>query len=372
MPSKRNAILIICPYPECIAPGQRFRFEQYLPALAAAQYSIKIAPFLDAATMRVLYKKGHYLRKFAGVLLGFIRRSFLMFSIYKYGTVFLYREASPVGPPIFEYILFMSGVRTIYDFDDAIFLARASKANKIAMFLKCAWKVSYISARANRVSVSNPYLESWVRAKNDNVTLLPTTVDLAYHVPNDAKKSVVGRKIVVGWTGSHSTVVYLQIVQDAIVQLSNEFDFEFLVICDVDPALLQIKNYRYLPWRLESEISDLNQIDIGLMPIPDGEWERGKIGFKAMQYSAMGAVSVVSDTGSGNEVVEHGKTGFVISNTTEAWKTSIQYLLENPQCVEKMSREARTYIDSKYSVRVNTPIFLSLFDITQAPSEVTS
>jgi len=369
---KRKKILILCPYALQRAPGQRFRFEQYVQCLEENGCDVIIAPFLSAHAHTFLYKSKYFLRKSLAVLQGYCGRLKLLFSIRKFDYVFIYREAAPLGPPVFEYLVFLIGKTVVYDFDDAIFLPRASKANKITMFLKCAWKVSYISARANRVSVCNPYLVSWVTAKNDNVTLLPTTVDLAYHIPNDAKKSVVGRKIVVGWTGSHSTVAYLQIVQDAIVQLSKEFDFEFLVICDVDPELLGVKNCRYIPWRLESEISDLNQIDIGLMPVPDGEWELGKVGFKAIQYSAVGAVSVVSDTGSGNEVVEHGKTGFVISNTTEAWKTSIQYLLENPQCVEKMSREARTYIDRKYSVRVNTPVFLSLFDITQAPSEATS
>jgi len=370
--NKSMSILIMCPYPLGAAPSQRFRFEQYLGVLRNNNFYVCVQPFLSQDAMQILYKKGHLFRKSLGTIIGFARRLAIVSSAMQYDYIFIHREAAPVGPPIIEFLLVKLGARIVYDFDDAIFLPRASKANKIMLFLKCAWKVSYISTRANRVSVCNPYLVSWVTAKNDNVTLLPTTVDLAYHIPNDARKSVVGRKIVVGWTGSHSTVAYLQIVQDAIVQLSKEFDFEFLVICDVDPALLQVKNYRYIPWRLESEISDLNQIDIGLMPVPDGEWELGKVGFKAIQYSAVGAVSVVSDTGSGNEVVEHGKTGFVISNTTEAWKTSIQYLLENSHCIETMGREARIRVDRKYSVRVNTPIFLSLFDITQAPSEATS
>ena len=370
--NKSKRVLILCPYPLEAAPSQRFRFEQYLNVLRVHHCIVVVQPFLSLSTMQILYKKGYLCRKIFGTIIGFVRRFRMLASAMRYDFIFIHREAAPIGPPIIEFLLLKLGARIVYDFDDAIFLPRASEANKITLFLKCAWKVSYISARANRVSVSNPYLVNWASAKNDKVTLLPTTVDLAYYIPNDAKKSIVSRKIVVGWTGSHSTVAYLQIVQDAIVQLSKEFDFEFLVICDVDPALLWVKNYRYVPWCVESQVSDLNQIDIGLMPVPAGEWELGKVGFKAIQYSAVGAVSVVSDTGSGNEVVEHGKTGFVISNTTEAWRTSIQYFLENAHCIETMGREARIRVDRKYSVRVNTPIFLSLFDITQAPSEATS
>jgi glycosyltransferase involved in cell wall biosynthesis len=361
MQSKRKSILVICPYPENIAAGQRFRFEQYLPVLAANQYSVTVAPFLDMQTTHVLYKKGHYLQKIIGVLLGFIRRSFLMFSIYKYDTVFLYRAASPLGPPIFEYILFKVGIRTIYDFDDAIYLDYSSPANKIVSFAKCPWKVSYICRNVNCISVSVPYLATWARSLNRNVRLVPTSIDLQYHHPLLRRNKTPSGRLCIGWTGSHSTAKYLEIVRPALAILSCKFDFDFVVICDVDPDFSALPNYRFIKWQLETEIADLSQIDIGIMPSPNGEWEMGKAGFKAIQYSGIEAVSVVSATGSGHDVVIHGKTGYVVENTTTAWVEALSILLTQSEKREKMGTEARNYIDLHYSVRANTERFLSLF-----------
>jgi glycosyltransferase involved in cell wall biosynthesis len=361
MESKRKAILVICPYPENIAPGQRFRFEQYLPALAASQYSVTVAPFLDMQTMRVLYKNGHYLQKIIGVLLGFARRSYLMLSIRKYDTVFLYRAASPLGPPIFEYILFKVGVRTIYDFDDAIYLDDSSPTNQIVSAAKCSWKVSYICRNVNCISVSVPYLAKWAGSLNRNVRIVPTSIDLQYHLPVPRTHKAPSGRLCIGWTGSHSTVKYLEIVRPALATLSRRFDFDFVVICDVDPDFSALPNYRFINWQLETEISDLSQIDIGIMPSPDGEWELGKAGFKAIQYSGLEAVPVVSAKGPGHEVVIHGKTGYAVENTEGAWVAALSDLLTNTEKIVEMGTEARKYVAARYSVQANTHLFLSLF-----------
>src|SRR5205807_3895857 len=117
------------------------------------------------------------------------------------------------------------------------------------------------------------------------------------------------RRPVIGWTGTKSTTYYLDLVRPALRRLAAMREFDLLVIADVDPGFPEIANYRFVPWRKETEIEDLMRIDIGVMPVPDDLWVRGKVGFKAIQYAALEIPAVVSDVGSGREVVDDGVTG---------------------------------------------------------------
>lgn len=353
-------VLLLCPCPLGISPGQRFRFEQYLDILRDHGLQIDVKSFLDVNTMSILYKQGHIAQKVSGVLLGYIRRLLILPNIFKYHYVFIYREATPLGPPFMEAILFLFRRQVIFDFDDAIFISKTSRVNRFASFLKWSSKTRYIARYSSKVSVCNNYLLNWTKRYNKNVCLLPTTIDLDYHRPI-LKVPLSRRLIVIGWTGTRSTMVYLDIVRDVLHELQASFDFEFRVICDVDPKFPALKNYRFMPWAVETEIEDLAGIDIGIMPVPQGEWEQGKVGFKAIQYSGVAATPVVSSTGSGNEVVLHGKTGLVVENDKDSWFSALSSLLDNPEKIETMGQAAREYIDGSYSVRSQVPNYLALF-----------
>jgi len=312
-------------------------------------------------TMRILYKPGHLLKKISGVLIGFWRRIAMLFGVLRFDYVFIYREASPIGPPVFEAILFLLGRKVIFDFDDAIFIRSTSSVNRIVDFAKWSSKIKFITRHSTAVTVCNQFLIDWARKYNDSVILIPTTIDADYHKPVK-KRPVAERTPIIGWTGTHSTMGYLDLVREAIASLQEKYDFEFRVICNVDPGFTALKSYRYINWQLPTEIEDLGAIDIGLMPVPQGEWEQGKVGFKAIQYSAVGTVPVVSSTGSGHEVVLDGKTGFVIDNDTASWVRSLSYLLENPNIIATMGNSAREYIVSRYSVQSQAKTYVALFN----------
>ena len=352
--------LILCPYPLGISPGQSFRFEQYLDILRANGIGIEIQSFLDMETMRILYKPGHVFKKVTNVLAGFLRRVAGLRRVFDYDYIFIHREATPIGPPFIEAALFLLQRRVIFDFDDAIFISKTSKVNRIVAFAKWSSKIRFISRHSERVAVCNSYLVNWVKQYNPNAVLLPTTIDLAYHKPI-AKAPVSTRRPVIGWTGTQSTMVYLDLVREALAELQKNYDFEFRVICDVDPQFPALKNYRFIKWNLHSEIEDLAGMDIGLMPVPQGQWEQGKVGFKAIQYSGVAAVPVVSSTGSGHEVVLQGKPGFVVDHDCSAWAAALSSLLDNPSQLQAMGQAAREYIDSRYSVRSQVPTYMSLF-----------
>lgn len=358
--TRTTKVLVLCPYPRGSVPAQRFRYEQYLDALSVVGIDVDIESFLDERVMRILYAPSHYIAKTIGVVLGFWRRTRALFSVRKYDFVFVHREASPVGPPIIEWLLFLMQCKVIYDFDDAIFVPQGSKANPFMRYIRCSWKVDYNARRAHIVSVCNPYLVKWARARNPNVVLIPTTIDENYHKP-PATEMHHGDRPVIGWTGSHSTARFLEIVRPALVELQARHEFEFRVICDHDPGCPEIRNYRFVQWRLETEIEDLCSFHIGLMPVTDGQLEKGKVGFKAIQYAAIGIPSVVSAVGSGGEVVIDGETGFVVENDTQSWVDALDRLLAHRDLAHKMGFSARNYILKNYSVKANVGNYVALF-----------
>jgi glycosyltransferase involved in cell wall biosynthesis len=357
-PSPR--VLILCPYPLGVSPSQRFRFEQYLAILRERGVVIDVRPFLDMDTMRIVFKEGHMAQKVIGVISGLARRLWILPRVFGYDYIFVHREATPLGPPFVEAILFLLGRRVIFDFDDAIFISKTSKVNRVVAFAKWSSKIRFITRHSTKVAVCNNYLVNWVKQYNANAVLLPTTIDLDYHKPV-AKPPLAMRRPVIGWTGTQSTMVYLELVREALQELQTRYDFEFRVICDVDPQFPELKNYRFVKWTLATEIEDLGAMDIGIMPVPQGEWEQGKVGFKAIQYSGVAAAPVVSSTGSGHEVVVHGKTGFVVDNDKASWVNALSSLLDDPGQLEAMGRAAREYIDEHYSVRSQVPTYLALF-----------
>jgi glycosyltransferase involved in cell wall biosynthesis len=277
-----------------------------------------------------------------------------------YDFVYIHREATPLGPPFVESYLFILGKKVIYDFDDAIFIAKTSDVNRVIGFAKWPSKVRFITKNSYKVAVCNNYLVDWVGQYNNNAVLIPTTIDLEYHKPL-RKRPIEGRTPVIGWTGSRSTMKYLDLVREALVHIQKNYKFEFRVICDVDPGFEELNNYCFIKWNFDTEIADLSEIDVGLMPVPMGDWERGKVGFKAIQYSGVSAVPVVSSTGSGNEVVVHGITGLVIENTTESWVNALSSLLDDKKKIETMGVTAREYIDKCYSVRSQVLSYEALF-----------
>jgi len=169
---------------------------------------------------------------------------------------------------------------------------------------------------------------------------------------------------VLGWTGSYSTAKYLDLVRSALVRLQERYDFEFVVICNYDPGFFELKRYRFVKWRSATEVEDLSGLDIGLMPVPEGTWEKGKVGLKAIQYSALGIVPVVSNVGSGPEVVQDGKTGVVVENSERAWYGALTWLLDNRLRWRTMGHCARQYVLRRYSVAAQAPVYISLFQET--------
>ncbi|SNC67698.1 Glycosyltransferase involved in cell wall bisynthesis [Hymenobacter gelipurpurascens] len=353
-------ILFLMPYPTGKAPSQRFRFEQYFGALTSAGHRYHVAPFISDSTWSVLYKPGHQVQKVVGILSGFLRRTTLLFGVSKYDYVFIHREASPIGPPIFEWLIAkILGKKIIYDFDDAIWIPNTSEANKIVADIKWNHKVADICRWAYKVSCGNAYLRDYAQQFNPNAVINPTTIDTE-HLHNQVRDQQAPGKLVIGWTGTHSTLKYIEQVVPVLAKLEKEFDFEFRVISNQPPELT-LRSLVYQPWRKETEIADLLAFHVGLMPLEDDLWAKGKCAFKALQYMALGEPALVSPVGMNTEVVQQDVNGN-ICNTSDEWEAALRRLLMDPGLRARMGQAARQTIQERYSVVANRPNFLALFN----------
>lgn len=359
-------ILFIVQYPKSISPGQRFRIELYEDSLTRHGFSFDTSWFLDAKARSIIYKEGHIVQKVLGVLRGFMVRVTQLFSMHKYDFVFIYREAAPLGPPIFEWIYTrILRKKVIYDFDDSIWIPGISAGNELVTSVKCFWKIKSICSWSYKVSVGNSFLFDYAAQYNKHVVLNPTCVDT--EGSHKVLKNQHTSRIVVGWTGSFTTLPFLYGILSALTRLQQRYDFDFMVIADRNPEL-PLKNYQFVKWRKESEIEDLLKINIGIMPLEASSHTNsnikghaeGKCGFKIIQYGSLGIPTVASPYGVNAKIIDHNRDGF-LCNTEDEWVNAIEQLLTDADKRERMGKLSRKKIMDKYSLQSNELNFLSLF-----------
>lgn len=353
-------ILFLVPYPLKESPSQRFRFEQYFEILTKKNHAYHVQSFLSITGWKILYKPGHLFTKTWIIFSGFLRRLFILIRLSSFDYVFIHREAAPVGPPVIEWLIAkVFRKKIIYDFDDAIWLTDKVQEGLAEKIIRWRSKVGTISRWSYKVSCGNEYLCDYARTFNQNVVLNPTTIDtVGLHTPSTETKST--EHVVIGWTGSHSTLKYLKGVEPVLLQLEKKYsNLKTLIIADRKPDLA-LHSLIFLPWNKETEAADLAKADIGIMPLPDDEWAKGKCGFKALQYMSMKIPTVVSPVGVNTKIVESGVNGFY-ATTEQEWINSIEMLINDAALRQRLGENGRRKVVDFYSVDSNASTFLSLF-----------
>jgi len=356
---KPAKVLLLLPYPLHTAPSQRFRIEAYFPLIEQARIEIKTQSFLNEKAWSILYKKGSLLLKSIAVLKGFVKRLWaVIFLVHKYDFVLVHRETSPLGPPIFEWIIArVWKKKLVFDFDDAIWIPAISEQNKLALYLKCFWKTKWICKWSYRVAAGNQYLAGFAGEFNKNVIIIPTVVDTVKRYRSLVDQDV--SRPAIGWTGSHSTMKYLDPLIPVLQQLEKEKEFDFYVISNKRPEF-ELRSLKFINWKEATEIEDLSKINIGIMPLEADRWSEGKCGFKIIQYLALGIPAVASPVGVNAKIIDNNQNGYLCQNENE-WYKSISLLLDDRYLRKEMGREGREKIIREYSIQVNADLFLGLF-----------
>ena len=357
-------LLFICPYPIGQSPSQRFRFEQYFDILKARGFSIEVRSFLSRSTWSILYKPGRLGYKVFGMLRGFAGRLSLLALVGRFDFIFIHREVTPIGPPVFEWIIAkILRKKIIYDFDDAIWLTDRATESKWLSLLKWRSKVSSICKWSYKISCGNQYLCAFAKNYNAWVILNPTTIDTEIvHNPALYEKVASGKeRVVIGWTGSHSTLKYLESAVTILQQIELRFpNVQIAIIADRKPEL-NLKTLHFIPWRSQSEIEDLMTFDIGIMPLPDDLWAKGKCGFKALQYMALNIPALASPVGVNTSIIDDGRSGLLCTSNTE-WEAALSRLIIDKKLRQEIGESGRQKVIDRYSVLSNSSNFLALFE----------
>jgi glycosyltransferase involved in cell wall biosynthesis len=348
-------LLAIVPSIYDTSPGQRYRIEQWEPLLRKSGVEITYAPFESDELHALLYKSGNIGRKLSLVAEGIFRRISTLKSVKDYDVVYVFREAALLGPAFFERWIYRSGVPMVFDFDDAVFVSYRSPTNGYLSYLKFASKVKSICRMSAHVMAGNPYLAEYARAVNENVTVVPTTIDTdKYTVRNKADQSAIPTiGPTIGWTGSFSTVQHLDTLRPALQKLAQQAKFRLRVI-GTPTYKLEGLDVEAMPWRAATELRDLEAIDIGVMPLPDDAWSKGKCGLKALQFMALGIPTVCSPVGVNTDIIQDGENGFLASSEEE-WVEKLGQLLNSRELRERLGNAGRQTVEQNYSATVQAP-----------------
>ena len=357
-PRKKTSIYFIVATPLGILPSQRFRFEHYLPYLGEQGIKYKISHYFSMKTRDVLYKKRNYMGKVMAILPGYAKRFADLFKMIPYNYVYIHREVAPVGPPIYEWIISkVLRKKIVYDFDDAIWLPTMSEHNKKFRFIRSFTKIGKICKWSYLVTVGNRFLGDYAGKFSNNVQVIPTVVNTDT-IHGELQNQDTNRPAV-GWTGSFTTLVYLNKILPVLQRLQERIDFTFYVIADQDPKL-PLKNYQFIRWKRDTETEDLLRFHIGLMPLTDDVISRGKCGFKAIQYMALGIPPLVSPVGVNTDIVQDDKNGYICDQENE-WEEKLEKLLLQAELRQRIGAAARKKIEQHYSVYSTKDLFLSIF-----------
>lgn len=359
MTAETIRLLAVLPYPLNEAPSQRFRIEQWTPHLERLGCSVQYAVTLDSAAYRAVYRGGSTGQKMALVLWAAARA--LPRLLRNADAIFLHRHTYLFGPALPERLMRLVRPHraVIYDFDDAIFLHASSGANKRFEWLKSPNKTADLCRLADAVSVGNTFLGDYARKFNHHVAIVPTTIDTDTYVSRP--KNQGGGRVILGWTGSATSQVHLEIFAPILKQILAECPVDLRVVSNRRPLLPEIP-HEWREWTPETEVASIQDFDIGIMPMPDDEWSKGKCSLKALQSMAVGVPVVASAIGANRDAIDHGRDS-LLASSPEEWIAAVRKLATDHEYRLLLGKHARTTIEQRFSAPSSAR---TLFELVQA------
>jgi len=277
----------------------------------------------------------------------------------KFDLVVFEKELLPYFPYGLEALLRRLQSKTIVLLDDATYVYYRQHPYRLVRFL-CRHKIERIMGTATHVIVWNEQLARYARQFNTNVSVVNSGIDLRrYRIkPYQDGRVTLGQPTVIGWIGAPALFPYIRALEDAFRELSSRYEAEFHVIstCDYVSRSIRTVNKR---WSIETEVDDLQSLDIGVMPLPDDEWTRGKSGVKAVQYMGVGVPVVSSAVGTATDLIQDGVNGF-LATSTQDWVDKLGRLIESPTLRREMGLRGRQTVETTYSIQAVAPRLIKI------------
>jgi glycosyltransferase involved in cell wall biosynthesis len=320
------------------APSSRFRIRQYIPKLRTYNILVDEYPSLVPYDSRLPFVKGRMRMRYYGPFAVLWQMAKLLgtapgaFASWSSDVVWLNREMAG-GYHIMERLL----KNPIYfDVDDAVWLNNP--------------KTYKIAERSEGIIAGNSFIADWFSKYNKNIFVVPTAVDTDRFCPNPGVRK--DEKFIIGWTGSADGLRYVYEIEEHLNSFLKKHENTFIkVICDKKPVFKFIVPERtiYIPWNPILENKELQDVSVGIMPLPDNEWSRGKCSFKMLQYMSMAIPVIVSEVGMNSEVLAKSEVGFGVKKPEE-WQDAMEALRSDQTLQRKMGGNGRALVEKEYSV----------------------
>jgi len=284
------------------------------------------------------------------IILALLNRLTTIIFSYKYDVIVLHCEAFPYITPFLEKYLAFRKIKYIYDYDDAIFHNYDQHSNRLVRWI-LKDKIAAVIAGASGVIAGNKYLASYALKVNGSVEVIPTVIDLNRFPKQRVQRS--DKTFTIGWIGSPTTTKYVEMVTEALSEVCSTGDCKVILIgaCKVSLPGINLENR---VWSEDDEVKDMQDFDVGIMPLPDGPWERGKCGFKIIQYMACSLPVVASPVGVNSEIVESGSNGFLAKSKAD-WIHALNTLRGDKELRQRMGDAGRKKVEAEYCLQVTAP-----------------
>jgi glycosyltransferase involved in cell wall biosynthesis len=312
-----------------------------------------VEPLFSDDYVIALYDGGARWRE---ILTGYWRRLQVLMSVREYDAVILEKELFPFLPAFAERVLNAVGVGYVVDYDDALFHRYDQHSNPLVRWI-LGRKIDAVMRHSAVVVAGNDYLAC--RARNagaPRIEVVPTVVDTERY---QLRKHGSKEQLIVGWIGSPKTSKYLKPLLPIFEKLKKEMPVRFVAVGAraEDFSGTQVEAQ---PWSEESEIESIQQFDIGIMPLEDSPWERGKCGYKLIQYMGCGIPVVASPVGVNREIVIPEENGLFADNAEE-WLLALRRMLQKDALTrQNMGKAGRKRVIDRYSIRAQAPRLLDL------------
>jgi len=348
-------------------PSSRYRFYNFKKCFENHGYVVTLNSFFNDR----YFEKTSKLKRMLDIFWAYIQRIILLLGLAilpkRYDVILVEYELIPYFPPFFEYLLNRRGYKYIVDYDDPLFHRYDMHNNPlIRFFLKN--KISKVIYYATNVIVCNDYLKDYAKKYNDNLIMLPTVVKHldSYILASDNKKNICKDDfpVTIGWIGSKTTSKFVVDILPAIERMSKDNNVRFTLV-GFDYTLLtddekERCNIDIVPWTEESEIMEIAKMDIGIMPLRDNPWTRGKCGFKLLQYMSCSKPVIASPVGVNNNIVGH-ENG-LLANSIDDWYNAFEVLCNDGVLCQNMGNNGLNQVKNRYNYSSNCKIYLNLIE----------
>jgi glycosyltransferase involved in cell wall biosynthesis len=333
------------------AASTRHRLTQYLPYLESNGLHIECAPMLDA----------EYITRFANnvktspefIIRAYWRRLIDIWRAKSFDAIWVQYETLPYLPGVFERLISISNPVIICDYDDAIFHQYDTNKNVLVRRL-LRQKLAPLLRHASLCICGNAYLQKYAAQYCKNTIIIPTVVDTDRYRPAPRKQ---GTELIVGWIGSPSTWFYVVPILDDLLPFLASNGARLKVV-GAGPQARNWPSVEVVDWSEKTEVREVQSFDIGIMPLPDDQWARGKCGYKLIQYMACGIPVIASPVGVNNDIVDEGKNGFLAGDFTE-WRAALHKLLTNSNLRQELGKNGHKKVVQHYSLNSQQPVLLT-------------